>query len=563
MHDQRIDYLIDRHLDGALTAEEAAELNQIVLSSAQARARFWHLAGFHAIIREWGAETWGQPGEAPGSTKVVAFPVRRVLQGLAAAAALAAALLVLRHFQPPAFPPPASPQNVAIQARPGLGGDEEEEDPDHGAGMSTAPADAVTQNGAAVITRASGAVWSPGEPARGAGTVLPPGWLRLESGLVQIDFYSGARVILEGPAEFNVISDFEAQCRFGRLSASVPEQAHGFKVVTPGMTVVDLGTAFGCNVPRNGLPDVHVIEGRVSLWTSRVSGKEWGQGQAVRENKGQLEPIPFNPASFVTAEQLARKSGTEAQERLAAWKAAAAKLDTDPATLVHYTFEQQQPWDGVLLNHAADADPGTHGGIVGAAWSEGRWPGKSALEFKGAGDRVRLSVPGEHPALTYLAWVRVDSLPQPTNALLSAVQSGLGAADWELTAEGGISMRVRAETGTAKTHFYGGVSVPVISAVQMGRWLQLATVYDSTAGTITHYLDGRPTGTLLPKKSVPVVLAELEMGNWALSPAARKWWPSSRPVPQRHFVGRIDELAILSRAMSAKEIRANFEAGQP
>ena len=49
---------------------------------------------------------------------------------------------------------------------------------------------------------------------------MPPGLLRLKSGLAHIEFYCGATVILEGPAEFHLRSRTEValwaykNCRF-------------------------------------------------------------------------------------------------------------------------------------------------------------------------------------------------------------------------------------------------------------------------------------------------------------------------------------------------------------
>ncbi len=54
------------------------------------------------------------------------------------------------------------------------------------------------------------------------GSALEPGWLRLESGLAQVVFYSGARVVIEGPAELQLVSPNEAVCPTGRLLAEVP-----------------------------------------------------------------------------------------------------------------------------------------------------------------------------------------------------------------------------------------------------------------------------------------------------------------------------------------------------
>ena len=67
-----------------------------------------------------------------------------------------------------------------------------------------------------------------------------PGWLHLKSGIVQVEFYTGARVLVEGPADFQLVSGSEAFCPSGRVSAEVPPQARGFVIRTPQMRVVDL-----------------------------------------------------------------------------------------------------------------------------------------------------------------------------------------------------------------------------------------------------------------------------------------------------------------------------------
>ena len=46
MHDE---LLIHRCLDGGLTAEESAELSECILSSPEARRRYWEVAGFAQV----------------------------------------------------------------------------------------------------------------------------------------------------------------------------------------------------------------------------------------------------------------------------------------------------------------------------------------------------------------------------------------------------------------------------------------------------------------------------------------------------------------------------------
>ena len=57
----------------------------------------------------------------------------------------------------------------------------------------------TTSNAVAMLNQVVDAEWvKRGEPPH-LGAALEPGWLRLESGLAQVVFYSGARVVLQGP----------------------------------------------------------------------------------------------------------------------------------------------------------------------------------------------------------------------------------------------------------------------------------------------------------------------------------------------------------------------------
>jgi hypothetical protein len=116
----------------------------------------------------------------------------------------------------------------------------------------------ATSKAVAMLNRVVDAQWNAASEAPRLGAPLEPGWLRLQSGLAQIVFYSGARVVIEGPAEFQIVSPTETSFRNGKLIAEVPPQARGFRVGTPQMNVTDLGTAFGLDVKerRTGIARV-------------------------------------------------------------------------------------------------------------------------------------------------------------------------------------------------------------------------------------------------------------------------------------------------------------------
>ncbi len=116
----------------------------------------------------------------------------------------------------------------------------------------------------ATLTGAVDCVWGEAiePPIYGAG-INTDKILDLESGLVQLTFESGAKVILEGPAEVKLHNSFYASLNRGKATAVVPEEAVGFRVDTPSAEIIDLGTSFGINVSENGASDVHVLEGEI------------------------------------------------------------------------------------------------------------------------------------------------------------------------------------------------------------------------------------------------------------------------------------------------------------
>ncbi len=90
--------------------------------------------------------------------------------------------------------------------------------------------------------------------------------LRLQSGLAQIEFDRGARVLLQGPAELVLVSGSEARLVHGKLTARVPAAARGFTILSPQGKVVDLGTEFGLSVDEEGETTVRVFDGLVAAF---------------------------------------------------------------------------------------------------------------------------------------------------------------------------------------------------------------------------------------------------------------------------------------------------------
>jgi hypothetical protein len=152
------------------------------------------------------------------------------------------------------------------------------------------------------ITATRNSSWAESSKNLGFGSRLTPGErLDLVNGLIEITFNDGAVVVLEGPATFDVDSPGRAQLHEGRMSAVVPERAHGFEVATARMNVVDLGTEFGLMAEREGTTEVHVFNGLVK---AQLLDEKGNQVRMMELNTSQAARV--EPAAAVVARIPAR-----------------------------------------------------------------------------------------------------------------------------------------------------------------------------------------------------------------------------------------------------------------
>ena len=402
------------------------------------------------------------------------------------------------------------------------------------------------------------------EPSQGptSGARLAPGWLKIRSGTVQVEFLSGARVVIGGPAEFRLVGENEGFCRFGKVKAHVPENAHGFKVGSPQLALVDLGTEFGMDVPEGGNTEVHVFEGSVAL-TQPVS-RQLRQGESVRVESGALRDIAGSATTYPDEEELMRKADAADRQRHADWSAAARSFAAEPALLAYFRTDGEAGDSRELPNLAMQRrEGGTDATLIGVRWSEGRWPSGRAIEFTSPADRVRFHVPGETAAFTIAVWIRVDSLPNKRSGLLFSSMPRAHELQWSLTRGGELLLAIGHES-PPKRVFDVSASSATVTPMDYGRWMHLACTYDSATGEIVHYKDGRAVGSGHVENSLPVALDGLDFGNWAARPDQPEWgWErmAQNGYAVRNFAGRLDEFALLSRALTSGEIRRLYETG--
>lgn len=288
---------IDAYLDGSISEEERETLERILKSTPQARREFWRHAGLHGLLREaaqlkWSADAGpaGRTGPDAGDSETSpARGFKRIARILAAAALLitigTVALLMLR----------------------GLPGPRKHPDDGGSAAATTAPASL------AQVVRTAGCRWA--QPAGGlaAGAYVGPGMLKLNAGAVELRLADGSQVIIEGPAAIELIGAGRLACTEGKVLARASPQVSRLTVVTPALTVADLGTEFGVLVLSDKPTEVHVFSGSVLVSGEGElrQGRVLSAGDALRAKLGKVQEMPARRGAFISEGDFARRAAAE------------------------------------------------------------------------------------------------------------------------------------------------------------------------------------------------------------------------------------------------------------
>jgi ferric-dicitrate binding protein FerR (iron transport regulator) len=266
MRSEECTTLIDELLDGLISQEDLQRLEAELESSAESRQAYYERQRLHTVLQAE-AETHSEP---PTVTRPSVWSEhRRWIIGIAVAASL---LLTT-----------------------GLGWWIGRID----------RSDSTSTQSIAQIVHQSGARWV---RQRQDGTKVGAGLLQLEVGLARLKFANGVSVTLQGPAEFEIVSGDQARLHSGILTAHVPESAIGFRIETPALQVVDLGTDFGVTVGNDGLTNVSVFEGEVEVnsqaeKSGHVPAQRIVEGQTIRAARlsSTIETVDFETDPFERA----------------------------------------------------------------------------------------------------------------------------------------------------------------------------------------------------------------------------------------------------------------------
>ena len=550
MNDLRFMELVSNWLDGSLSETESAELQAVLESSADRRSEFVDLCGLDAdlrlmsevvIDRPVGADLLGAPTRAKGMRAVGWF-------GLIAT--IAAVLLLAIGYKIGRDRRSDAEQHIATSE------------------VVSSDSDEVVEAGCAVLSHVVDAKFA-GRVQYQEGDSLQTGQFVLLSGAVQIDFFSGATMLIDEAAEVKLISSWEAECAKGKVTMHVPPSAIGFRLTLPGMKVVDLGTEFAVEVD-GAESSLHVFDGEVE---AHVPGS---QMQIVREGnslkKAADRPVVAGvsmPADFPSVEKFERRKEEYYQRKTKQWRAAMNTVRSDERIIGCYQFWrwEDEKWDRLVNNFAIPRIPYSHGSAVGARWVDGRWPSKPALEFKSPGDRVRINLgKDEYEGLTMAAWIRVDGLDHKYSALLLPDGYEDGEPHWQIDKSGRLIFSVsymrfpppnrqQFDPYRQDQVYYS----PQVVNIDGRRWHHVAVTFDATTGEAVQYFDGKEVSREVSEHHLgdrKVTFGPCAIGNWGLP-------IEGVPFPVRNLNGRVDEFLLYKEPLSGDEIANLYELGIP
>ena len=516
--EDRLEQLTEAHFRGELSVEEKAELAELLDRSDEARRRFVQLADFETALTRahrgsaLAPATDDLPQRVDGAKILFFIPVSAKYRGLATAGGKALPWLVAAAC-------------LAIACLP-----RSSDPPTEG---SSPPVTALLVNEAGATFAGSRA---PGDVRFG------PGRYELRKGAIHLRFANGTDLVMEGPAEFEILDVLHSRLSYGKVRAVVPPTAHGFTIATRRASFEDMGTEFGLHVERGtGVETLHVFDGQVDV---RQSGSnallnrvESGQAVEYRDGKpraaGELRPETFPTPGRIG--YLRWAAGKEARQR-------------ERSLVAFFPFDRDPAQPALLRNlQRGRVDLVSDARIEGARWVSGRWPGKGALLFDRRSDFAELEIKGEFDELTIAAWVFLDRLDHHFNTILDSNGYERGDVHLQVRRQGGPYVDI-CEARTSKGGFWDRALMP------LGKWTHLVATMPLREQAARVYVNSKLSYYSPLHKDGLIRPGVCRIGNWL---------PTGEFEPVRSLNGRIDELAIWNRALTTTEIEAEMQRGRP
>jgi len=368
----------------------------------------------------------------------------------------------------------------------------------------------------------------------------------LREGFVEVTFDNGAVVVIEAPARFAVEEPAKLLLQRGRLTANVRADLVGFVVRTPLASVVDYGTEFGVEVKPDGRTEAHVFKGQVEL-------------------RAGADPVVHGPSQRLTSEEAARVDVDGVVRRIAtqpqrfvrrmpsAYELAVRRMG--PLAYWRYMPEEQRFINLVGPGRSESIDDAMLQPAGGVDSAQGRRI--PAVSLAGVADRpvdldcTRLAFDETASAYTIMLWVRPDGAgPQDVVATRIEKPNEVYWRQIRINADRRFEQFfIRPDMGQ------GGSKITSLTEVEPRRWYHVVVTASSQGGQKRLYVNGVLDCTPFRMQAKRLLGAYRDVWVGHVPDAIR----SKDAVP---FKGRIGEIVLFDRALSAGEIRRLWDAAK-
>lgn len=217
------------------------------------------------------------------------------------------------------------------------------------------------------------------------------------------------------------------------------------------------------------------------------------------------------------------------------------KNDRRDANINHYGVQEDLSADQVLYLNLDQAASGSDGVEVVAPTHNARGQVGNAQSFDGQSSLWKLNLSefdGYTGSFSFSAWVHPDTLRRYNRFMGKTTTKG-DYPVWQI----GFGPLADTQWGLS-TYQYGWKDYWINDAVPTGEWSHLAVVVDQSLGRVTYYRNGKQVGR--------------QSGILPFAPSDQPILLGSNAMGEGHFQGKLDELYLYQRALSAEEVNALY-----
>ncbi|WP_158545389.1 LamG domain-containing protein [Bremerella cremea] len=386
------------------------------------------------------------------------------------------------------------------------------------------------------------------------GDRLKPGILRLDRGQLQLEFASGVRVQMTGPAELHLISEIEASLVSGQTSVLTPPETKHFYLNGPVSAIANGSSEFIYRVQAKDVGSLDVYRGEVMASLLGENGDTLLNEQVTADHSAIFHgtSLDVKTAAFAESDRVSAMPIDDVSSYSTEDYAALIQQDKP---LVYWRFEPGDLDGNLVRNHMSDR----YAGELHLANDNSMAMNRGTLQFGPSPEQRYLKlnepIPGFNQGeFTIEFWVRVERLHWGTFLGVLPIEQDDPTKETHLCLleyanrtnlvhrPATIRMLYRYP---AKT-FHGGMNAFSPNSCVPGLWTHVVAVKTNNG---TH---------LYVNNQHKVIFDELRFDDDSPYTVVVGQLDSARPL--RQFEGQIDEIAIYNKALTPEQIKRHYEA---